>query len=717
MSTRRRGTEGVRPGRVLRFVRRPADLDPLQQSDRPDAAFEGLWRDGVKRRVVVVLSLLAFWAVGVEARLVHLQVFQHDAMLDRAVREGESVVHPVPVRGDIRDRNGDILAYSVPATALLANPSQIKNPAKTVTQICWALGDCSADDRATFLTTFSTPTKRYALVRRSDLVTPAQVDRLSQLRLDGISLLADTQRYYPKFELISHVIGFVGKDNVGLGGIEHAYDSIIRGQEGTVHVQVDARRQSMQTRVDEAPTQGAQIELTIDDRIQYIVERELAAGVAEHHANSGMALVMDPNTGEILALANVPTFNPNAYEKSSADDRRNRVLQDAYEPGSTMKIVTISAALEEGVVTPNDTYDTDPGYLQIGKRQIHDAEGKNNGVLSVIDIVVHSSNVGAGKIGLKLGADRLEQFVRRFGFGQRSMPDLKGETAGRVFSVAELNDSAVASMAIGYQISVTPIQMAAAASVVANGGTLYQPHLVRAITRDGVREVVEPKAVRRAISVQTATTMTGILEDVVKRGTGTNAALDGYTVAGKTGTAAKIVDRVYSTTAYNASFVGFVPSRHPAVTIIVVIDTPHTGGTHGGEVAAPVFKKIAEATMRQLGIPPTRVTTSVATSSAAAPAPVAVPKVAPAPMPSPIVLNRSQGTGPRMPDVRGLTAREALRAIDAVGLTVHLTGTGVVTTQVPQAGEPVEAGSVTTVQLGKAPIAVDPRLSAGGGVR
>jgi cell division protein FtsI (penicillin-binding protein 3) len=711
MSSRRR-REDARPGRVLRFVRRPADLDPLQQADRPDTAFESAWRDSIKRRVVVILSLLAVWAVGVEARLVHLQVIEHETMTQKAEDEAHSKVSTASVRGDILDRNGDILAYSVPSTAIWVSPRQIKNPSYVVSSICWALGDCTAEERASLFATF-TSGKGYASVRHADQVRPVQAERLASLHLPGITLEADTQRYYPKFELLSHVLGFVGKDNAALGGLELAYDPIIQGQPGTVYVQQDAKGHGMQTRVAEPPTQGAQLELTIDDRIQYIVERELAAGVAEHHANSGMCVVMDPNTGEILALANVPTFNPNAYGKASDDDRRNRAVQDAYEPGSTMKIVTISAALEEGVVTPNDTYDTDPGYLQIGIRKIHDAEGKNNGVLSVIDIVVHSSNVGAGKIGLKLGPDRLEQFVRRFGFGQRPLPELKGGTAGRVFAVSELNDSALASMAIGYQISVTPVQMAAAASVVANGGTLYQPHLVRAITKDGVRQVIAPTPIRRAISVQTATTMTGILEEVVKRGTGTNAALDGYTVAGKTGTAAKIVDHAYSTTAYNASFVGFLPSRHPAVTVIVVIDTPHTGGTHGGEVAAPIFKRIAEATMRTLRIPPTRVTTTVATGAAAAPA--ATPK--PAPMPSPIVLRPDVAAGPRMPDLHGLTAREVMRALDAVGLNVHLNGEGVVITQAPAAGEPIEAGLVSTVQLGKAPVSVDPRLSSGGGVR
>jgi cell division protein FtsI/penicillin-binding protein 2 len=452
--------------------------------------------------------------------------------------------------------------------------------------------------------------------------------------------------------------------------------------------------------------------------LQYIVERELAAGVANAAASSGMAVVIDPNNGEVRALANVPTFNPNTAGSFSDDERLNRALQTAYEPGSTMKIVTGSAALEEHVASLSDYFDTDPGYLQIGARRIHDAEGHNNGVLSFANVIVHSSNVGAGKIGLKLGAERLYRAVRNFGFGVAPLAELKaGAARGKVFNVNELNDSALASMAIGYQINVTPVQMAMAASVVGNGGTLYEAHLVRALIRDGVRQEIAPRAIRDVISPETAATMRSILEQVVVEGTGTKAKLDGFVAAGKTGTAAKIVNHQYSQTDYNASFVGFVPSQHPLLTIIVVIDTPRKIGTHGGDVAAPVFKRIAEAAMQQMHVLP-----MVATStSISVTPPQAPPSVAPAPMPTPIVLRPGEDNGLRMPDLRGMTDREALRALNKAGIGSRFQGFGVVTNQMPRAGDPVEAGSTAMLQLGRPQPQPQPQQPAetravGGGV-
>jgi cell division protein FtsI (penicillin-binding protein 3) len=748
MSARRRSNEAgsARGGRVLRFVRRlparRAEFDPLHAAERPDVGFEGRWQSGLKARLILVLCVLALWGAGVEARLVYLQVFRHTAMLAKAKSQEQELVHPVGVRGDIVDRNGEPLAFSVPATAIIASPKDInvaaqaangagKNidgasktvngAAKTVDDLCGALQDCTPQERIRWLASFAT-TKPNAYVRRSDAVSPAQAERIEALKkkhlLVGITLVPDTQRYYPARDLAAQVIGFVGDENAGLAGIEASYENTIKGQPGAVRVFVDARRESMDTRVEQAPTTGATVELTIDKRLQYITERELAAGIAEHHAEAGMAVILDPNNGEVLALANWPTFNLNNSGSATQDELRNRAVQGAFEPGSMMKIVTASTALEEHIASLADWFDTDPGYLQIGSRRIHDAEGHNNGVLSFTDVVVHSSNVGAGKIGLKIGPERLYRYVKRFGFGDRLLKDLQGQSAGRVFAASELNDSALASMAIGYQIMVTPIQMASAASVVANGGTLYEPHLVRALIRDGVREPVAPNALRRVISPETAATMRSILEQVVQRGTAMNAQLDGFVAAGKTGTAAKLVDHVYSTTAYNASFVGFVPSQHPVLTIIVVIDTPHTGGTHGGEVAAPVFKRIAEASLRALRVlptvtPPTSITVAPAATSARA-----VP-VSQAVTPAPIVLKPGDDTGLRMPDLTGLTAREALRAIGHAGLMTRLTGAGVVTSQTPRAGDPIEAGCVAMVQLGRpAPPRPDStRAAASGGGR
>jgi cell division protein FtsI (penicillin-binding protein 3) len=715
---RRRGLGDLRGGRVLRFVRRlptrPAALDPLRRADRPDPAFEGCWRDGIKRRTIVVLSFLGLWATAVEARLVQLQVFQHAKMLEEALREEQETIHPVGVRGGIVDRYGQVLACSVPAYAIVATPREISatERAKTIDELCQALSDCSASDREELRATLST-SRSFAYVRRSGAVSPSQAERLRGLKLKGIALMPDTQRYYPNRELAAHVLGFVGQENRGLAGIEFADDELIRGQPGTARVQVDARGHGMETRVDQAPTTGATVELTLDLYLQHIAERELAAGVEAHHADAGTAVIMDPRTGQILAIANVPTFNPNAYEQSSADARRNRAVQDEYEPGSTFKIVTVSAALQERIWSLSDLIDTAPGYLQIGSRRIHDSEGHNNGVLSVEDVVVKSSNVGAGKIGLRVGAELMERYVQRFGFGHVLLPDLTGQSAGRVYGINELNESALASMSIGYQIGVTPVQMATAVSVVANGGTLYQPQLVRALVRDGERQAIEPKVIRQAITPETAATLRSILEQVVIRGTGTKAAVEGFSVGGKTGTAAKIINHAYSETAYNASFVGFVPSSNPVLTIVVVVDTPRGGSYFGGDVAAPIFSRIADAALRHLRVLPT-----VASRVGLVVTPPAPPAILepPAPVAQPIVLRSADAPGPRMPDVRGLTAREALRALDAAGLVPRLTGSGVVTAQTPKAGDPISAGEVSSLQFGR-PASSEIRSPVGGGVR
>jgi len=614
---------------------RSSAIDPLQTSDRPGDAFESAWRGGVKRRIAFALCGVALWASGVEARLVYLQVVQHTEYLDMAKRQQNQRLKPAGVRGDIVDRNGEILAYSVPGDMIVGYPAMIRkalNEAKetretleaahakdaksvkalkeakevkdvpaTVSALCEAFGDCTPEERAGFASQLSSD-KGFESLRRAANVTPEQSARVRALKLVGIGLMPESRRAYPKLELASHVVGFVGTDG-GLAGVEGAMDAAIRGREGLIYMQLDGKRRGMETRVEQEATAGATIELTIDQYLQNIAERELRAGVQLRHADGGTAVVMNPQTGEVLALASYPTFDPNDLKSSSADQRKNRAFQDVYEPGSTFKIVTASAALQEGVFSMSDSIDTAPGFYYLGKRRIRDTEGHNYGTLSFEDVIVKSSNVGATKIGLKVGAERFARYVQRFGFGQRLLPNSPGQSGGIVTPLKSITDSALASMAMGYQISVTPLQMASAVSAVANGGTLYEPHVVRASVRDGVRTETPPKPLREAINRETAATLTTIMEDVVRRGTGTKAQLTGYQVAGKTGTAYKaLATGGYSTTDYNASFVGFVPSRQPALVIIVVVDTPRGGVYFGGDVAAPIFRQIAEASLQYLAV-------------------------------------------------------------------------------------------------------------------
>ncbi len=433
-------------------------------------------------------------------------------------------------------------------------------------------------------------------------MSPAAAQRVAALQLDGVGFLRENRRYYPNKQLAGHLLGYVGIDNQGLGGIESTYDREISGRPGKMLIQTDARRRAF-SRVAEPPTAGAAIELTIDKFLQHIAERELQAAIARHQAESGSVVILEPYSGEILAVASAPAFNPNTFAEASPETLRNRAVQDVYEPGSTFKIVTAAAALEEGVVTRDEMFDVSAGVIRVGARTVSDLH--TYGVLTFEDVMVKSSNVGAIKVGLRLGPERLSRYVRRFGFGQRLSPDLPGESSGIVPNPTTLDDQGVVSVSMGYQVAVTPLQVAAAASAVANGGELVAPRAVRAVIRGTSRQESRRRVIRRAITPETAAELTSMMEGVVERGTATAARIPGYPVAGKTGTAEKVVDGGYSNHEHHASFVGFVPSRAPALTILVVIDTPRDGPHTGGAVAAPVFKRIAEAALRHLAVPPT----------------------------------------------------------------------------------------------------------------
>jgi cell division protein FtsI (penicillin-binding protein 3) len=489
----------------------------------------------------------------------------------------------------------------------------------------------------------------------------------------------------------------VGTENQGLGGLESRYDSQVRGQPGKVIVETDAHQRPVSSRIEREATSGASLELTIDQYLQNIAERELRNGVLENRAAGGSALIMDPATGEILALANYPSFNPNIYSKAPDYVRRNRATQELYEPGSTFKIVTASAALEEHVLEPDDLVNCAPGHITFGSRTIRDVHAY--GVLPFSEVIAKSSNVGAIRVGLQLGPERLGRYVNRFGFGQALGPDFNGQSAGIVWNPSDLTPSALASVSMGYQVGVTPLQMATAVSSIANGGTLFQPRIVRAFVKDGRRVAVEPKALRRTISEQTALELTAMMEGVTEFGTAKAAQIDGYTVAGKTGTAAKLVGGRYSQTDYNASFVGFLPSRKPRLTVIVVIDSPRANGYYGGAVAAPIFKRIAEASLRQLGIPPTinpapPVLLTRRDEETLTPTPVRAAMVERALAPA------RAGV---MPDLRGFSARDAVRTLTTVGMTARLSGSGFVIEQSPAAGSALVRGDVCTLTLGRRP--------------
>ena len=643
-------------------------------------------------RLMVAAGLLVLWALGIEVRLVVLQVVQYPELVARAERQQMSTVVAPAKRGEIFDRNGRLLAYSVDADTIYAVPTEITDAARTAAALCAALEDCTKKSREELRDRLS-QSRSFVFVRRR--ASPMQAKRVAALGLDGVAFRKESKRYYPNRELAAHLLGYVGVDNVGLSGLEATYDKTVRGREGKLLVQTDARRHVF-SRLERSPTAGASIELTIDEHLQHIAEREVRNGVEASRADGGTAVIMDPYTGEILAMASWPTFNPNDYSDAPENARRNRAVQDLYEPGSRFKLVTASAAIEEKVVTPDEIIDVSAGNIRFGNRVIDDMH--RNGPLTFTDVIVKSSNVGAIKVGLKLGAERMGLYIRRFGFGRPTSPDFPGESPGIVWEPSKLNDGALASVSMGYQVGVTPLQMAAAASVIANGGTLFEPHVVRTIVNGGIRTFVEPKPVRRAILAETAATLTDIMEKVVREGTARGAQLVSYGVAGKTGTADKLVNGRYSPYQQNVSFVGFVPSRKPALTIIVMVDSPRVGGDTGSAIAVPIFKRIADASLRQLGVTPT--INPVPPVIVARNQPTPVTTAAAVGTPNVVAIPASM-TETGLPDLRGMSAREALRELARLGLTARMQGIGVVVDQSPVAGSPLEPGGTCTLVLNR----------------
>ena len=658
------------------------------------------WRATVRSRLGLTAAVFAVWTVTIEARLIYLQVFQHAELVARAERQQMQTVEAPAKRGDIIDRNGRLLAYSVDAESLWADPARVEDVEETAAQLCAVLEGCGPAGLKRLSQNLRRKGRFVYLQRK---LSPAEEQRVRKLDLAGIGLMKESRRFYPNREMLAHVLGYVGIDNIGLAGLEATFDDRVRGKPGKVIVESDAHNRAVSSRVEREATSGASLELTIDQFLQNIAERELRAGVLENRAAAGSAMIMDPWTGEILALANYPTFNPNVYGNAPEHVRRNRATQEIYEPGSTFKIVTASAALEEDVMDPDDPVDCAPGVIRFGRRAISDVH--SYGVLSFADVIAKSSNVGAIKVGQRLGPERLGRYINRFGFGHTLGRDFIGQTPGIVWASDKLDASALASVSMGYQVSVTPLQMATAVSSIANGGTLFEPRLVRAFVKDGRRERIEPAPLRRTISERTALELTAMMEGVVEYGTAKTAQVEGYTVAGKTGTSQKLVGGVYSKSDYHASFVGFLPSRKPVLAIVVVIDSPHAKGYYGGVVSAPVFKRIAEASLRHLGVAPT---------IDPAPPVLLARKAADLLPTEPVGADRiARALEPVragvMPDLRGLSAREALHVLTRVGVTASMKGNGFVVKQAPAAGAPLTPGDSCALELDRRP----PDIAAG----
>jgi cell division protein FtsI (penicillin-binding protein 3) len=546
--------------------------------------------------IVLFLSLAASLAV-ISGRLFSLQVRQHPKLVEAANRQYRRLVPLVSRRGTIYDRNGRQFAGSLRVSSIFAQPSQVEDPEGAAVGLAKALS-LSVQRVLEGLRS----DKPFLWIKRR--VSPEEAMAVSQLGFKGIGSIAESKRFYPKQELGAHLLGFVGVDDRGLEGLELQYDGCLAGKPRWVVREQDALRRPI-FREEAGEAQGCDLYLTIDEVIQYVTERELEAAVSRVQAVSGTAIVMDPLTGEILALANFPSFNPNRYAESHSFARRNRAVADYYEPGSAFKVVVGAAALEERLVQPGDRLNGEGGAIEVGGIVIRDHE--RFGTITFSEVLAHSSNVGAIKVGMRLGKSLYYDYISGFGFGNLTGIDLPGETPGRIRRPKDWSAVSLASLSIGQELSVTPLQMLVAVSALANGGTLVRPYVAGSVrAADGkVISHGSPVQLRRVITEKTARTLTDILKGVVTDGTGKAAAIEGFEVAGKTGTSQKL-DRAtgrYSRQKVVASFVGFVPATQPRLAIVVVIDEPKTL-QWGGSIAAPTFREIARESLKYLKIAP-----------------------------------------------------------------------------------------------------------------
>jgi cell division protein FtsI (penicillin-binding protein 3) len=658
----------------------------------------------MRLRLMLVALGISLWALAIGVRLVELQVLGRKSFERQAARQSERTIVLDPRRGPILDRNGDPLAVSVDAESLYAVPQDVADPARTASLLAGPLGLDAAGRKELQLQL--SRNRAFIWVRRK--LDPATAHAVRELQLDGIGFLTENRRYYPARELASQVLGYTGLDNTGMSGVEYAFEDLIRGRAAKVMVRTDARRRPV-GHTEKPSTDGHTVVLCIDAAIQYAAEVELDRSMAETAAISGIAIVMDPRTGEILAMASRPTFNPNHFGAFTSARWRNRAVADTYEPGSIFKIVTAAAGLQEKVVSPDEVLDCGHGSIEVAGIRINDHAVFDQ--LRFRDVIAKSSDVGCIRVAQRVGRDNFNRYMRDFGFGALTGVDLPGESGGLLKPPNRWSGLSLASMSFGQEVGVTALQMVTAAAAVANGGYLMKPLIVRRIEdADGhVVKEYKPVAVRRVLEAETVDVLTDLLMGVVREGTGRKAAIPGYVVAGKTGTAQKIEPNGhYSMIDHVASFVGFMPASHPALVVLASLDSPRGAHNQGGDVAAPLFARIADTALRRLAIPPDDQDRILRPSSD----PTAVVRAAyrpnPAPPAAPLVPAAPGRVEPgMMPDLRGLSAREASLAAAREGLGVELQGSGPVASQSPDPGTEIETGTTCVLKLAHA---TDPSL-------
>jgi cell division protein FtsI/penicillin-binding protein 2 len=555
----------------------------------------------VNKRAIMLTFFLVLWACGLILRLIQLQIIEHSTLKAQVAEQNHIEVKVFPERGTIFDRKGTLLARSLPRKSVFYTPFE-EEPYRVQCQIIDKLkGVLDLSDRG--ISVIKNRIKENApfiWIKRK--IHPDEEEKVKNMHLSRIHLLEENKRFYPQGKLAAHLLGRVDIDDIGASGVEREYNSILEGKIGKRLMLRDAKRRDYRMETVEEPESGRDLILTIDETIQYIAEKELERAVQESEANWGTVIIGEPSTGEILAMANYPTWNLNNLPPVPTLLDRNFAIHRLFDPGSTFKIITASAALETKSVNLDETFDCSKGAIFVAGKAIKDHHRFET--LSFPEVIVHSSNVGTVQIGQLTGEEAIYRTIKAFGFGQRTGIDLPAEEKGIFRTLDKWTKISVSSLSIGYEISVTPIQMLQAINTIANKGVVIPPRVVKKIliSEDEAKE--KPIRSKRVISEETVLTLISILEDVVREGTGKAAQINGYRVAGKTGTAQKYDHSKggYSSTFHMASFVGFTPVEKPALSIVVVIDEPK-GPYYGGQVAAPVFRGIASQVLRYLRIP------------------------------------------------------------------------------------------------------------------
>ncbi|MCK6556547.1 transpeptidase family protein [Candidatus Binatia bacterium] len=641
---------------------------------------------GLRLRIASVAGIFFVLFAVVLGRVFMLSMFEGESLRDRAHRQHRQRVSAPADRGPIVDRHGLVLAVTSESADVYVRPRQLAADAALVGTLARTL-DLPAADVARKLHAPSP----FVWLRRD--ATLDQATAVEALGVRGVGSEPSRRRTYPRGPLAAQVVGFAGRGSKGLEGVELLYDQVLRGPLDAVVARRDGGGRLML--VDPAAPQpsrgGARVELTIDASLQQVAETELEAAVKARRAAAGVAVVMDPATGEILALASMPRFDPNHLTQGSADRWRNRVTADAFEPGSTFKGVLAAAALEAGVVKPTERVFCENGSYAVGNRVVHDHDPY--GWLTFSDVIKYSSNIGSARIGERLGADRFEAALRAFGFGRQTGVDLPGEVTGIVRPRDKWGRINLVTMSFGQGIAVTPIQLLRAYAAIANGGKLMRPYVVRRVVGADGSVLLEnaPEIVGRPISPRTAAAVTDMLRGVVDAGTGTQAKVEGIPVAGKTGTAQKVDTETgrYHPRARMSSFVGFLPADNPRFAILVVIDSPQTA-VYGGVVAAPVFRGIGEYAVDRLGL---RMVTAPETVPAAGPRPTEEAGTQ--------LVSWDPGAESRgMPSFLGLSMRDALVRAARAGWAVEVSGSGYVVAQDPPAGASAGPGKRLHLQFG-----------------